>query len=103
MNAQGELGRLQFDNSRMEREIKGYGNQIPIGQLERQNQELFDEIEQLKEQLAQYKSRNVEFVSKEEKARVIIAEFLIHVADVTDRVKYVILFFKDTKGAYQMG
>lgn len=72
MNAQGELGRLQFDNSRMEREINGYGSQVPIGQLERQNQELFGEIEQLKEQLAQFKSRNVEFVSKEERARVFI-------------------------------
>ena len=71
INAQGELGRLQFDNQRMEKEIKGYGNQVSIGQLERENQELSNEVEQLKDRLAQYKSKNVQFISKEEKAQVI--------------------------------
>jgi len=71
INAQGELGRLQFDNQRMEKEIKGYGNQVSIGQLERENQVLSNEVEQLKDRLAQYKSKNVQFISKEEKAQVI--------------------------------
>ena len=71
INAQGELGRLQFDNQRMEKEIKGYGKQVSIGQLERENQELSNEVEQLKDRLAQYKSKNVQFISKEEKAQVI--------------------------------
>lgn len=70
INAKGELSRVQFDNSRMDKEIKGFGDQVPIGELERQNKELATEVEVLKEQLSKMKGANVEFISKDEKSKI---------------------------------
>lgn len=70
INAKGELDRLKFDNSRMESEIKSYGSQVPISELEKQNKTLAKEVEELKERLSQIKGANVEFISKEEKSKI---------------------------------
>lgn len=71
MMAKGELGRLQFDNNRIERELKGFGNQVPIGELKEENEVLFSQVEELKERLYKFKTANVELFTKEEKNKVI--------------------------------
>jgi len=70
MMAKGELGRLQFDNNRIERELKSFGNQVPLNELIQENQALFGQVEELKERLYTFKTANVELVTKEEKTKL---------------------------------
>jgi hypothetical protein len=68
--AKGELNRLILENGRLDAEIKNYGDKVPLPLLENNFKCLFNEVESLKENLNKYKSAKIEFVSKEQKAKI---------------------------------
>ena len=69
--AKAELSRLTFDSNNMKTELDGFGSQeVPIAEIEEEREKLFSQVEEMKEVLSKFKSTKVEFVSKEEKAKV---------------------------------
>ena len=76
--AKAELSRLTFDSNNMKTELDGFGSQeVPIAEIEEEREKLFSQVEEMKEVLSKFKSTKVEFVSKEEKAKVNIENNLL--------------------------
>ena len=70
VTSKADLNRLKIENQKMESELKGYEQVIPVSTLKEKLQELEEQIEESNEKLKKLKSGSGPVITNEQRSKV---------------------------------